>query len=256
MKLITYNVNGIRAAIKKDLLVWLKAESPDIICFQETKSQAEQVPAELFEDLGYHAYWHSAEKKGYSGLLTLSKVKADKVVEGMQNPDYDMEGRVLRTDYGDTTLINLYLPSSTSGKLRHDYKMAFLQDFGKWVKKLKKKRPNLIVVGDYNIVRLDIDIHNPQRKDKPPGFRPEERKWLQEWFDNDFSDAFRLIHPEKENDFSWWSYRAGSRKTNKGWRIDYLSVSEPLSSLVTDAYHDHEAVHSDHCPVVMTITHK
>jgi len=215
MKLITYNVNGIRAALKKDLLKWVKKEKPDVFCVQETKSHSDQVPAELFEDLGYHAYWHSAEKKGYSGVLTYSKIKADKVVEGMNMPKYDKEGRVLRTDFGDWTLVNLYLPSSSSGEERHVFKMAFLKDFGAWVKKLKKKRKNLIIVGDYNIVRLDIDIHNPTRKDKPPGFRPEERAWLQKWFDKDFADAYRELHPEQTDEFSWWSYRAGARKNNK-----------------------------------------
>jgi len=253
MKLITYNVNGIRAALKKDLLKWIKSEDPDVFCVQETKSQIDQVPPELFEDLGYTAYWHSAEKRGYSGVLTFSKTPADKVVEGMGMKKYDNEGRVLRTDFGDWTLVNLYLPSSSSGEERHKFKMAFLKDFGAWAKKLVKKRKKLIIVGDYNIVRLDIDIHNPTRKDKPPGFRPEERAWLQEWFDKDFKDAYRVIHPEQENEFSWWSYRAGSRPRNKGWRIDYISVSNPLAKKVKSSGHHHDAVHSDHCPVWVEI---
>ena len=253
MKLISYNVNGIRAALKKDLIKWVKKENPDIFCIQETKSQAEQVPAELFEELGYTAYWHSAEKKGYSGVLTFAKTPATKVVEGMGMSKYDSEGRVLRTDFGDWTLVNLYLPSSSSGEERHQYKMEFLDDFGAWAKKLLKKRKQLIIVGDYNIVRLDIDIHNPTRKDKPPGFRPEERAWLQNWFDKDFSDAYRVLHPEQENEYSWWSYRAGARKNNKGWRIDYISVSKPLEVMVRSVRHGHEAVHSDHAAIIMEI---
>ena len=251
MKLISYNLNGLRAALKKDLVKWVTEEDPDYFCIQETKSQEEQVPPEIFEKLGYHAYWHSAEKKGYSGVLTYSKEPASKVVKGMGKAEYDAEGRVLRTDFGDWTLVNLYLPSSTSGEERHNFKMDFLEDFGKWAKKLLKTRKKLIIVGDYNIVRLDIDIHNPTRKDKPPGFRPEERAWLQKWFDKDFKDAFRELHPEVENDFSWWSYRAGSRKNNKGWRIDYVSVSEALSGHITTARHGHEAVHSDHAAVIV-----
>ena len=251
MKLISYNLNGLRAALKKDLIKWIKEEDPDYFCIQETKSQEEQVPAEIFEELGYHAYWHSAEKKGYSGVLTYSKEPASKVVMGMGKAEYDIEGRVLRTDFGDWTLVNLYLPSSTSGAERHNFKMDFLEDFGKWTKKLLKTRKKLIIVGDYNIVRLDIDIHNPTRKDKPPGFRPEERAWLQKWFDKDFKDAFREIHPEVENDFSWWSYRSGARKNNKGWRIDYVSVSKALSGHITAARHGHEAVHSDHAAVIV-----
>jgi len=253
MKLVSYNVNGIRAALKKDLIKWVKKENPEIICFQETKSQPDQIPAELFEDLGYNAYWHSAEKKGYSGVLTLSKQKADKVKEGMKMEKYDIEGRVLRTDFGDWTLINMYLPSSTSGEERHKFKMDFIEDFGKWAKKLLKTRKKLIIVGDYNIVRLDIDIHNPQRKDKPPGFRPEERAWLQKFFEKDFHDAFREVHPEVEDNYSWWSYRSGARKNNKGWRIDYVAVSSPLKSGIKKARHAHEVVHSDHAAVVVEL---
>ena len=251
LKLITYNVNGIRAALKKGLLEWIKDEDPDLFCVQETKSQPDQIPEELFGDLGYHAYWHSAEKKGYSGVLTFSKTPATKVVEGMGKKKYDVEGRVLRTDFENFTLVNMYLPSSTSGEERHLYKMAFLKDFGKWISKLIKEKQEVIVVGDYNIVRLDIDIHNPTRKDKPPGFRPEERKWIQDLFNNEFVDAFRIINPEVPDEYSWWSYRAGARKNNKGWRIDYVAVTENLAKKVTAARHGHEAVHSDHAAVIV-----
>ena len=253
MKIVTYNVNGIRAAIKKGLLDWLQEENPDIICIQETKAQPDQVPVEVFEELGYHAYWNSAEKKGYSGVLTLSKSEADKVVTGMSNQYYDVEGRVIRTDYGDWSLLNCYFPSGSSGDARHTYKMEFLNDFGPWIKKLLKKRRKLIIVGDYNVVRLDIDIHNPKRKDMPSGFKPEERKWLNDWFNSDFSDAYRVLHPDQENAYSWWSYRAGSRAKNKGWRIDYVSVSNNISDRISSARHATEAVHSDHCPVVIDI---
>ncbi len=253
MKIVTYNVNGIRAALKKDLIAWIKNENADIVCIQETKSQQEQVPAEIFEELGYQAYWHSAEKKGYSGVLTLSKVSADKVVEGMGMSKYDSEGRVLSTTFGDWTLVNLYLPSSSSGEERHKFKMEFLADFGKWTKKMLKKHKNLIIVGDYNIVRLDIDIHNPTRKDKPPGFRPEERAWIQDFFSKDFRDAYRVIHPDQSDEYSWWSYRAGARKNNKGWRIDYIAVSTSLESKIKKVRHGHEAVHSDHAAIIMEI---
>ena len=253
MKIISYNLNGIRAALKKDLIDWVKKENPDIFCVQETKSQEDQVPPEIFGDLGYHAYWHSAEKKGYSGVLTYTKEKAKKVVVGMGMEKYDIEGRVLRTDFDDFTLVNLYLPSSTSGAERHDYKMEFLSDFGSWTKKLLKKQKKVIILGDYNIVRLDIDIHNPTRKDKPPGFRPEERAWLQKWFDKDFTDAYRHLHPDKEDEYSWWSYRSGARKNNKGWRIDYISVTPNLAERIKSVRHGHEVVHSDHVAVVMEL---
>jgi exodeoxyribonuclease-3 len=253
MKIATYNVNGIRAAIKKGLVDWLKEENPDILCIQEVKATSDQVPEEVFSDLGYNAYWNSAVKKGYSGVLTLSKIKADKVEKGISQEVYDIEGRVLRTDFGDWTLLNCYFPSGSSGDARHDYKMDFLRDFGKWTKKLLKKREQVIIVGDYNVVRLDIDIHNPERKDFPSGFKPEERKWMKDWFDGDFKDAYRVLHPDQADEYSWWSYRAGSRAKNKGWRIDYISVTNNLSEKIKDARHAKEAVHSDHVPVVIDI---
>ena len=253
MKIATYNVNGIRAAIKKGLVEWIKEENPDVLCIQEVKATSDQVPEEIFSDLGYHAYWNSAVKKGYSGVLTLSKMEAEKIEPGISKEVYDVEGRVLRTDYGDWTLLNCYFPSGSSGDARHELKMEFLSDFGKWTKKLLKKRKQVVIVGDYNVVRLDIDIHNPQRKDFPSGFKPEERQWMKDWFEGDFKDAYRVLYPEQEDEFSWWSYRAGSRAKNKGWRIDYISVTNNLSDKITAVRHAKEAVQSDHVPVVMDI---
>ena len=253
MKIVSYNVNGIRAAMKKGLLEWLEAEQPDVFCIQESKSQEEQIKGELFADLGYHAYWHSAEKKGYSGLVTYSKKAADHVVYGMGNDKYDSEGRVLRTDYGDLTVVNTYFPSGSSSEERHAFKMEFLEDFQPWAEGLKKERKNLIIMGDYNIVRLDIDIHNPERKDKPSGFRTEERDWLNTWFESGFTDAFRKLYPDTKDVYSWWSYRAGSRPRNKGWRIDYISVSDHLADGIQSVTHLKDVQHSDHAAVVMEI---
>ena len=251
-KIITYNVNGIRAAINKGLFEWVVAQKADIICFQETKSQPEQVDLADFEKLGYHAYWHSAEKKGYSGVLTLSKEKADKVVVGIGISKYDQEGRILRTDFGDWTLLNCYFPSGSASEERHEFKMEFLNDIEPYFDDLKKERSKIIVVGDYNIVHEDIDIHNPTRKDKPSGFRPEERAWLSNWFQNGFVDAYRVLYPN-EITFSWWSYRAGSRGKNKGWRIDYISVSESEKDNIKEVQHFKDAEHSDHCAVALSI---
>ncbi len=253
MKIVSYNVNGLRAALKKGLIDWVKDEDPDIFCIQESKSQEDQVPANLFEELGYHAYWHSAEKKGYSGVVTYSKEKADNVVHGIGMTKYDSEGRILRCDFGDLTIVNGYFPSGSSSEERHEFKMEFLQDIKPWINKLKKERKNTIVLGDYNIVRLDIDIHNPSRKDNPSGFRPEERQWLDEWFKDGFVDAFRYLYPDKEDAYSWWSYRAGSRQKNKGWRIDYISVSEALAKGIKEVRQLREATHSDHGPLIMNI---
>jgi len=249
LKIITYNVNGIRAALKKDLLKWVEKENPDVLCFQEVKANKDQIESSLFEDLGYqNQNWFSAEKKGYSGVATFSKKEATLVEPGIGQELYDKEGRVLRTDYGDLTVLNCYFPSGSSGEERHAIKMKFLKDFKPWVAKLLKKRQKVVVVGDYNIVHLDIDIHNPNRRDQPSGFKPEERAWLSEWFDGEFTDAYRHLNPEQKDVYSWWSYRAGSRRKNKGWRIDYISVTELLVSKINIAGYLSKAVHSDHCP--------
>lgn len=250
MKLITYNVNGIRAAIKKDLLKWVEKINPDVLCLQEVKANQDQIDPSLFEDIGYVGqYWYSAQKKGYSGVATFSKTEASLIEPGIGIDLYDSEGRVLRTDFGDVTLLNCYFPSGSSGEERHAIKMKFLEDFQPWIRKLLKKRKKVIVVGDYNIVHLDLDIHNPNRKDKPSGFKPEERAWISNWFEKDFNDAYRYLHPEEKDVYSWWSYRAGSRRKNKGWRIDYISTTEELLPEIEEAGHYQRAMHSDHCPV-------
>jgi exodeoxyribonuclease-3 len=247
----SYNVNGIRAAIKKGLLEWIAENKYDIICFQETKAQADQVDPKPFEELGYALNWHSAEKKGYSGVATFSKIKTTAVHIGCGIEKYDREGRILRTDFGDLTVLNCYFPSGSSGEVRHKFKMEFLEDLGPWFKELSQKRPKLIILGDYNIVHQGMDIHNPKRKDNPSGYRPEERAWLDNYFNNGFTDAFRFSNPEKI-EFSWWSYRSGARKNNKGWRIDYQAASLQLKTSIKKAFHDQEAKHSDHCPVVVS----
>ena len=248
MRIVSYNVNGLRAAIKKGLIDWLKENKKiDIFCVQETKSHLEQIPVELFEEIGYNVYWEQAVKKGYSGVATFSKTKATKVVNGIGIKKYDIEGRVLRTDFKDLTVLNIYFPSGSSGEERHKFKVKFLNDLYPEMMELRKKRKKVIVVGDYNVVHKDLDIHNPTRRDNPSGFRPEEREWMTKWFSTGFNDAFRMKNPKKE-EFSWWSYRAGSRARNKGWRIDYISVSDALADSVKKSGHYQDAVHSDHCP--------
>jgi len=249
MKIVSYNINGIRAGIKKGLLDWLSDNADiDIFCVQETKSHLDQINPADFEALGYHVSWHQAEKKGYSGVATFSKKKPSLVEEGCGIKKYDIEGRVLRTDFGAITVLNCYFPSGSSGEHRHEFKMEFLNDFYPFVQELLKTRPKIIVVGDYNVVHGDIDIHNPQRRDKPSGFRPEERAWMDTWFEESFIDTFRHSNPENQ-EFSWWSYRSGARKNDKGWRIDYISASKKLKSKILAAGHHQDAVHSDHCPV-------
>lgn len=250
--IISYNVNGIRAAEKKGLFTWLGEQDPDIICFQETKAQPDQLEFKAIEELGYKFhFWHSAEKKGYSSVATLSKREPDKVVLGCGIEKYDREGRILRTDFGDWTLLNCYFPSGTSGEERQGFKYEFLDDFFNWIAELKKERPKLIIVGDYNIAHKDIDIHSPKTNQKTSGFLPEERAWMTKWFESGFVDAFRHAHPNKKDDYTWWSVRFNSRASNKGWRIDYQSVSEILKDKILDARNLQDAVHSDHCPVWM-----
>lgn len=252
MKIITYNVNGIRAAITKGFIDWLKAEDPDIICLQETKAVQSQVDVSLIENLGYHHNWCSAVKKGYSGVATFSKIKPTNVEMGIGIPQYDNEGRVLTTYFDGFVLINSYFPSGSSGEDRHEFKMEYLRDMQTWIDGFKKDYPNIILVGDYNIVHTELDIHNPQRKDNPSGYRPEERQWMTDWLDSGFVDAYRMLHPENK-EYSWWSYRAGSRGKNLGWRIDYISVANSLKNKIRSAGHISDAKHSDHCPVVLEI---
>jgi len=252
MKIISYNVNGIRAAIKKGFVEWVADNDFDVICLQETKANRDQVELEALEELGYQSSWHSAEKKGYSGVATFYKKKPKKVVAGCGIEKYDNEGRVLRTDFGAVTILNCYFPSGTTGTVRQEVKFDFLKDFMVYIIDLKKTRKKIIVVGDYNIAHTEIDIHNPKTNKKSSGFLPEEREWMTQWFDSGFTDAFRSLDAEKV-EYSWWSYRAGARANNKGWRIDYQSVTDNLSKKIKDCYHINDAMHSDHCPVYLEI---
>lgn len=251
-KIITYNVNGIRAATNRGLMEWLRDNDFDIVALQEIKADKDQAPLSLIEELGYHHYWHPAEKKGYSGVATFSKKEPDKIVVGCGMEKYDREGRILRTDFGAVTLLNCYFPSGTTGDLRQDFKYEFLDDFYNWVSELKKERPNLIIVGDYNIAHTEMDIHNPKSNKNSSGFLPEERAWMTKWLASGFTDAFRHANPDLIQ-YSWWSFRANARTNNKGWRIDYQNVSNPLKNRIKQSYHIYEAMHSDHCPVFMEI---
>jgi len=251
-RIISYNINGIRAVIKKDFIGWLKISNPDIICLQELKAQPEQIESHLFEELGYHYYYHTAIKKGYSGVAILSKEKPDNVVVGMGIDKYDSEGRVLRADFGDTTFISAYFPSGSYGDVRQEFKMDFLVDFALFINKLKVERPNLIISGDYNICHKPIDINHPERHKKSSGFLPEERDWFDKFIESGFVDTFREFDKSAEK-YSWWTYRAGARGKNLGWRIDYHLVSENLKNKLSNAYISPDVFHSDHCPIVVEL---
>jgi exodeoxyribonuclease-3 len=252
LKIITYNVNGLRAAIGKGFPEWLAKENPDVLCLQETKLQPEQFSADVFSALGYNSYLFSAQKKGYSGVAILTKRKPDNVEAGMNMPIYDAEGRFIRADFGDLSVVSVYHPSGTSGDERQEFKMKWLADFQQYVVELRKTRPKLVLCGDYNICHEPIDIHDPVRNAKNSGFLPEEREWMTGFLNAGFTDTFRFMHPDSR-EYTWWSYRFNSRENNKGWRIDYCMVSDTLKDSVADAYILADAVHSDHCPAALLI---
>lgn len=253
MRIITYNVNGIRAAITKGFAEWLKSVDADIICIQETKAQPQQIPFELFEEQGFTVYIHSAVKKGYSGVTILSKPKPVHIEYGMGMEKYDNEGRVIRADYDNFSVMSVYHPSGSSGDERQAFKMEWLDDFYKHIQGLRKDIPNLIISGDYNICHRPIDIHDPVRNAKSSGFLPEEREWISKFIDSGFIDSFRYFN-EDPHHYTWWSYRANAREKNLGWRIDYNMVAEPLKDKLKRAVILPLAKHSDHCPVVLDIS--
>ena len=252
MRIITYNVNGIRAAVKKGFIDWLKTDPADVICLQEIKANKEDVPEADIRSAGYDIYSYSAQKKGYSGVAVLTKIKPDKVEYGNGIMQSDAEGRVIRLDFGDITLVNAYFPSGTSGEERQGYKYQWLDEFFDYIGKLKAKRKKLIICGDYNICHQAIDIHDPVRNKNYTGFLPEERAWLDKLFENGFVDSFRQFNKEPHQ-YTWWSQFAGARANNKGWRIDYINVTAPLQKSLKHAEIYPHIKHSDHCPVFLEL---
>lgn len=251
-RILSYNVNGIRSAVRKGLLEFIKEVSPDIVCIQEIKAQRGQLHEDDFSALGYQVFAFPAEKPGYSGVAILSRETPDQVVTGFNFEKYDREGRVIRLDFGDVSVISAYFPSGTTGESRQAFKMDFLSDFHQYLNELRKTRPNLIISGDYNICRLWIDIHNPEKQQNTSGFLPEEREWFARFIADGYVDSFREVN-QQPHQYSWWSYRAGARQNNKGWRIDYHIVSRSMKDRIVDAKIFPQAQHSDHCPVLLDI---
>ncbi len=251
MKIISYNVNGIRAAIKKGFIEWLEQASPDVICIQETKAHKEQLDVSLFENAGYpFHYWFSAEKKGYSSVAIFCKQEPIHIEYGTGIESMDFEGRNLRVDFDQVSIMSLYLPSGTNNA-RLNFKFNYMDEFQNYVNELRKEIPNLVICGDYNICHEEIDIHNPKMKGVS-GFLPEERQWLGQFIGSGFIDSFRYLHQDKQ-EYSWWSYRANARANNKGWRLDYAMVTEPLKNKIARAYILPDAKHSDHCPIALEL---
>ena len=253
MKIITYNVNGIRAALKKDWLGWMKSMDADVVCLQEIKATQDQVPEILMlEQMGYEHYWYPAQKKGYSGTAIFTRITPKHVEYGCGHEDYDFEGRTIRADFDDLSVMSVYFPSGTTGDVRQDFKYRFLADFQAYSDKLLQEKPNLVISGDYNICHRAIDIHNPKSNANSSGFLPAEREWMENFINSGYVDSFRHLNPDPHH-YTWWSYRAGARARNLGWRIDYNMVSKALSDRIAGAEIIPSAVHSDHCPVLLTL---
>src|SRR5580658_10233208 len=253
LRIVSYNVNGIRAAIGKGLVDWLKTDPADIVCIQETKAHRENVAHSLFTELGYYDYWFSARKKGYSGVAVFTRIKPDHVQYGTGHQVSDDEGRVIQLDLGDIRLINAYFPSGTSGEVRQAFKYEWLNEFFSYLSELRRKFPKIILCGDYNIAHKEIDIHDPKGNKNSSGFLPQERAWMDKFFEKEWTDSFRVIHPEPHR-YSWWSQRFPSvRLQNKGWRIDYITVTDNLKNNIVDAEIFPDVKHSDHCPVYLEI---
>ncbi|WP_047247116.1 exodeoxyribonuclease III [Maribacter thermophilus] len=252
MKIVSYNVNGVRAAIKKGLLEWLKAVDPDVVCLQEIKANKDQLELSLFEEAGYpYGYWYSAQKKGYSGVAILTKKEPDNIAFGTGIDYMDFEGRNIRADFGDISVMSMYLPSGTN-LARLEHKLTYMSDFQKYTDELRKTSPNLVVLGDYNICHQAIDIHNPVGLKNVSGFLPVEREWIGNFIKSGFIDSFRHFNKEPDN-YTWWSYRANARNNNKGWRLDYGMVAESLEERLQRSVILSEAKHSDHCPILLEL---
>lgn len=252
MKIITYNVNGIRSAMTKGLVSWMQKENADVYCLQETKASPEQLDLQVFEMIGYKSFWFSAEKKGYSGVAVFCKQQPDHIEYGFGHKDYDLEGRIIRADFGDLSVASVYIPSGSSGDERQAYKMKWLEFFENYVGDLKKKRPKLVIGGDYNICHQAIDIHDPKSNANSSGFLPEEREWMSAFLSKGFIDSFRHVNKSPDQ-YSWWSFRTNARARNKGWRIDYNMITEPLLPRLNGAAILAQVVHSDHCPVMLEL---
>jgi exodeoxyribonuclease-3 len=253
MKIISYNVNGIRAAIRKGFLAWLAEEDPDMVCLQEVKASLDQIDPKDFAALGYQVYWMEAtSRKGYSGVAILTKHRPRAVTYGCGLETYDREGRVIRADFDDFSLMSVYMPSGSAGDERQRFKMQWLRDFYQYIDHLKHEFPRLIISGDYNICHRPIDIHDPVRNKNCSGFLPEERAWVSQFLEAGFVDTFRYFNDEPHH-YSWWSYRAGARAKNLGWRIDYHMASRALQNSLAGAAVLPSVTHSDHCPVVLNL---
>lgn len=254
MKIITWNVNGIRSLVQKGFHEFLERENPDILCLQETKAHPDQLEEALTAPAGWHVSWSAAQRPGYSGTATFSRVPPLEVAHGFGIPKYDAEGRLVVTRIEDFTLFNCYFPNGGSGQERHDFKQEFLKRFAHHLHRRVQDGENVIVVGDYNVAYLDLDVYDPQDLATESGFLPEEREWMRSFLAGGFIDTFRHFHPTARNRYSWWAYYQNARVGNRGWRIDHICVSRGLESRLKSAEILDQQMGSDHCPVVLEMS--
>ncbi len=248
MKIFSYNVNGIRAALNKGLLDWINQENPDILCFQEIKATPDQFDTDVFNQFFSTVLWNPAKRKGYSGVALLSKLKPKNFSFGMNHPIYDAEGRIIVSEFEPFTHVSVYVPSGSMGDERQEFKMNFLSEFYRFIEQLLNKHPKLIISGDFNICHKPIDINHPERHENVSGFLPEEREWMDKFSELGFIDSFRKFN-QQPNQYTWWSYRQRAREKNLGWRIDYHFISKELENKLQHAQIHTNVFHSDHCPV-------
>lgn len=247
-RIISWNVNGVRAIYKKGFLDWLKKESPDIICLQETKAQTDQLPDPLKTIDGYHVFYCSAKRKGYSGVAVFTKREPSRVVQGFGMEAFDEEGRTLNVEYDSFSLLNVYFPNGKASTERLQYKMDFYDAFLKHVDGMKKQGKKIIICGDVNTAHKEIDLARPKENENASGFLPMERAWIDELISHGFVDTFRLFHSEASH-YSWWDYKTRARERNVGWRIDYFFISENLKDNIRSAFISSDVMGSDHCPI-------
>ena len=253
MKLISWNVNGIRAMAGKGFMEWLSAEEPDVLCVQETKAQPDQLTEDLRQPPGYRAYWHSAERKGYSGVATLCRTEPLDTQAGFGEKEFDVEGRVLITRHRGFTLLNVYFPNGKRDQQRLDYKLRFYADILSFCDRLAARGEHLVICGDYNTAHRPIDLAHPKANAKTSGFLPEEREWVDRYLEHGFVDVFRGLHPDEPGHYTWWTYITNARARNVGWRIDYFLVSRAVLPAVVDAAILSDVMGSDHCPVMLEL---
>jgi len=252
-RIVTWNVNGIRACYDKTLMSFIDKHKPDILCLQETKAHYDQVEPDIQKLNFKHSYWSSAEKKGYSGVATFLNQKPINVIKGIDIPSYDSEGRIVWTQHQFFDLYNIYFPNGASGPERHVFKQKFLSDLKQHLSFEIKKGRDIILVGDYNIAHLDADVYAPKAMTRESGFLPEERQWFSEFLKIGFVDSFRHFYPDAQNVYSWWSYKDNARQKNNGWRIDYVCITENLVKNLKSCQVLDQQDGSDHCPVMVDL---